>query len=440
MLHVRRARVPASLLPPALAPASLDPLEPSILCDVTISGEKIAAVAPSPAGPSPPPADSSPAAREFDAAGAFVFPGLVDAHVHLDKTHTWHRAPNRTGTFAEALATLADDTWHWTDSDLRLRTGFALRTAWAHGTRAIRTHLDSRFPGAEASHALLAALRAEWRGRIELQTVSLCPGEVYATAEGEKIADLAVRHGASALGGFMQMSPELPAHYERLIAIARERRLGLDLHVDENDQPGAECLRLCAEAVLRAGFEFPVVCGHCCSLAVQPAARARATIALVREARLGIVSLPLCNVYLQDRRTAGTAFPRSPLWRGLTLLRDLLDAGVPVACASDNVRDAFHAFGDYDLMEVYQQGVRLAHLDAGLADSVRVVTSTPAELMGLPAYGRIAPGAPAHLVVFAARRFSELLSRTAAPRRCIDGEEIHAAPPPDFAELAAAGL
>ncbi len=146
-----------------------------------------------------------------------------------------------------------------------------------------------------------------------------------------------------------------------------------------------------------------------------------------------MISLPLCNLYLQDRRTEG--FPRTPRWRGVTLIRDLLDAGVPVACASDNVRDAFYAFGDFDLLEIYAQSLQLAHLDAHLADSVRVVTSTAADLVGRPEHGRIAPGAPAHLVLLAAQSFSELLSRPGAPRRRLDGETLHAPAPPAYAEL-----
>jgi cytosine deaminase len=434
MLIVRHARVPVALLPAGLQPAQVDALEPAVLCDITIDRDTISAV--TLAGESAPP----PGAREFDAAGSLVFPAFVDAHVHLDKTHTWHRAPNRSGTFWEAITALGNDRVNWTDADIRFRADFALRTAWANGTRAIRTHIDTALPWAETSHAAIAALRAEWRGRIELQSVSLCGGAAYATPDGEKMADLAIRYGASALGGFMQMSPDLPHELDCLLAIARERRIGIDLHVDENDNPAAECLRLTAEAVLRAKFEFPVVCGHCCNLAVQPRERARSTIELVREARIGIISLPLCNLYLQDRRSAGTEFPRSPLWRGLTLIHDFLDAGVPVTCAGDNVRDAFFEFGDYDLAEVYQQSIRLAHLDARLADSVRVVTSTPADMIGLPTFGRIASGAAARLVVFEARRFSEFLSRTTSRRRCIDGELIHATPPPDFAELAAVGL
>jgi cytosine deaminase len=429
MLIVRRARVPASLLPARPAGAQIDPLEPAVLCDLAIEGSRITTVVS--AGHLGP----HPAAREFDAGGSLVFPGFVDAHVHLDKTHTWHRAPNRSGTFMGALQALAEDKAHWTEADLHRRAGFALRSAWAHGTRVIRTHVDTSPQWGERSHSVMAELRREWAGRITLQTVPLCGGSDYLTAEGAKLADLALRHGASALGGFLTISAELPAQLDRMLALARERGVGIDLHVDESGNPKAECLRLVAEAVLRSGFSLPVACGHCCSLAVQDHARAQSTIALVREARIGIISLPECNLYLQDRRDAAAPFPRTPLWRGITLVHDLMDAGIAVACASDNVRDAFHAFGDYNLAEVYAQSVRLAHLDSRLEESVRVVTSTAADLLGLPDHGRIAPGAAAQLVVLEAHRFSELLSRPSASRLCIDAEEIHRAHAPNFAEL-----
>ncbi len=431
MLLVRRARVPVALLPASMVTDAINPLEPALLCDITIAGTAITAVAPASASAPHP----DPATSVLDVAGALVFPAFVDAHVHLDKTHTWHRAPNRSATFMDALESLGRDRENWTEGDLLRRARFALGCAWAHGTRAIRTHLDTG-PLCEVSHSTMATLRTEWLGRITLQTVPLGGGPAYASSDGDRIADLALRHGASALGGFFTMSPGLPTQLDRLLAIARDRGVGIDLHVDENGEANAEVLRHVAEAVLRSEFPHSVICGHCCSLATQPVERARSTIALVKAARIGIISLPLCNLYLQDRRGAGTAFPRSPLWRGLTLIRDFLDAGVPVACASDNVRDAFYAFGDYNLAEVYTQSVRLAHLDgAGLSDSINVVTRTAADLIGLPDFGRITPGARAHLSVFSAHRFSELLSRPDAARRCIDGETIHQPTLPDFSEL-----
>jgi cytosine deaminase len=276
-------------------------------------------------------------------------------------------------------------------------------------------------------------LREAWRGRIALQTVPLTGIANYSGPEGETVADLAMKYGACALGGWSPMSPDLPRQLDRLIAIARDRGVGLDLHVDENGNPQEEVLRTLAEAVIRNTFGNPVVCGHCCSLSVQAPERQRSTIALVKEAGIRVVSLPLCNLYLQDRRGAG--FPRTPQWRGLTLIHDLLDAGVPVACASDNVRDAFHAFGDFDAAEVYIQSVRLAHLDSRLGESAAVVTTAAADIIGRPDMGRVAPGAPAHLVVFPARSFSEFLSRPGSRRRLVDGENIREARPPAYGEL-----
>ena len=420
MLLLRRARVPAALLPASLAPAP-DPLEPSVLCSILIDGGTLAGVTPGD-GPVIPAGET-----EVDLAGALVFPGFVDAHVHLDKVHTWFRAPNRSGTFAEALTALSADRENWSAEDILLRADFALRRAWRHGTRIVRTHVDTGLPWGETSHGALAELRSRWRGRIEVQTVPLCRGSDYAGREGEALADLALLHGASALGGFLVMEPELPRQLDRLLAIRASGRGARPARRRERQPAGGSDAgrrgSRAAKPVFTSGGLRP---------RLQPGRAGSRTPAGDDRAhqggRAGSRSLPLCNLYLQDRR--GDGFPRTPFWRGLTLVRDLLDAGVPVACASDNVRDAFYAYGDLDAAEIYVQSVRLAHLDGRLAESVRVVTCTAADLVGRPRHGRIAPGSPAHLVVFEARSFSELLSWPGAPRRCVDGERAIRRPRP----------
>jgi cytosine deaminase len=423
MLLLKRARVPAAVLTTTRPGAG--PAEAASLWDIEIDGQRIVSVSAHRQG--------READRSVDLAGRIVLPAFVDAHVHLDKAHTWDRAPNRSGRFAEALETLAADKANWTRADLLRRGGFALRCAWEHGTRLIRTHVDTWLPWGEVNHAAMAELREEWRGRIELQAVPLTGVANYGGAEGEAIADLALKYGACALGGWSPMSPELPRQLERLLAIAADRGVGVDLHVDENGRPEEEVLRTLAEAVIRTRFAGPVVCGHCCSLAVQEPERQRSTIALVREAGIRVVSLPLCNLYLQGR-PAGTA-AATPRWRGITLIHELIDAGVPVASASDNVRDAFYAFGDLDAAEVLIETVRLAHLDARLGDALRAVTSVAADILGRPDMGRIGAGLPARLVVFPARSLSELLSRPGSGRQLVDGERIQDSSPPAYDEL-----
>ena len=85
--------------------------------------------------------------RDVEMNLAMVLPCFVDMHTHLDKGHIWPRAANPDGTFMGALTTVGDDrTANWSEDDVYTRMDFALRCAFAHGTRAIRTHLDSISP------------------------------------------------------------------------------------------------------------------------------------------------------------------------------------------------------------------------------------------------------------------------------------------------------
>jgi cytosine deaminase len=56
--------------------------------------------------------------------------------------------------------------------------------------------------------------------------------------------------------------------------------------------------------------------------------------------------------------------------------------------------------------------------------------------MGLPGYGRVAPGSPADMIVFSARKLHSLLARPSTPRRLIHGEEFREAQLPDYDEQA----
>ena len=235
-------------------------------------------------------------------------------------------------------------------------------------------------------------------------------------------------------------SPGAGVQTRAWMGAARELGIGLDFHVDESGLIQAECLRATAEAVLRNQFPHPVACGHNCSLSVQDPGRAHDTLALVKAAGIAIISLPLTNLHLQGRARQpappGLAFgaPRTPQWRGLTLLHECIDAGVTVACGGDNVRDAFIGWGDFDPVEVYVESVRIAQLDTRLEFSPSLVTTGPAAIMGLPGYGLVAPGSPADLIVFSARKLYSLLARPATPRRFIHGEGFREAALPDFDE------
>ncbi len=365
-----------------------------------------------------------------DLRGGQVWPCLIDVHTHLDKGHTWERAPNPDGTFDGAIRTVvADRTAHWSAEDIRRRMDFGLRCSFAHGTRAVRTHLDSMGAQAAITWPVFEEARKAWAGRIELQAVSLVPVSVFGTPEGEALADRVAAAGG-VLGAVGYISPEIDALFDRMLDLAAERGLDVDLHCDESGDVGARSLPHLARAVRRRRFTGQVICGHCCSVAVQPPDVVAETLDLVAEAGIAVISLPMCNLYLQDRVPG-----RTPRWRGVTLLHELVGRGVRVAVASDNCRDAFYGFGDHDMLEVFREATRICHLDRPYGDWPRAVTATPAALMGLAGAGRIGARLPADLILFAGRTWSELLSRPQADRVVLRNGAPVDRQLPDYREL-----
>ncbi len=371
-------------------------------------------------------------APRLDLRRGMAWPTFVDMHTHLDKGHIWPRKPNPDGTFMGALDAVADDrSANWSAEDVMRRMDFALRSAYAHGTSLIRTHLDSVAPQHRISWPAFAEMRAHWAGRIDLQAVSIVGVELLRDVDyANELADTVAAHGG-VLGCVTYMVPDLDALVEAVMRRAMERGLDLDFHVDETGDPEAHSLRIIADTAIRLGFAGRIVAGHCCSLAVQPADEAAATMERVAEAGIAVVSLPMCNMYLQDR-VAG----RTPRWRGVTLVHELMTSDVPVAVASDNTRDPFYAYGDLDMVEVFREAVRILHLDHPISSWAGLVARAPAEIIGGgDSHGLIAAGRDANLVVFRARTWTELLARPQSDRTVIRAGRPIDRTLPDYREL-----
>jgi cytosine deaminase len=168
---------------------------------------------------------------------------------------------------------------------------------------------------------------------------------------------------------------------------------------------------------------------HCC-LAVQPDEVIEETLGACAEAGIAVVSLPMCNLYLQDCVPG-----RTPRWRGVTLLQEMAAHGIAVSVANDDCRNAFYGFGDQDLVEVFTQAMRIAHLDRPYGNWPRAVTATPAGVMKLKGRGVVRVGGPADLVLLKTRRMSELLSRPQSDRVVLRGGQAIDTILPDYREL-----
>lgn len=413
------ARLHGSLTPGFAAQADADGF---MLADLDVAQGRIGRIAP---------AQARAVEGDINLKGRIVLPCFVDCHTHIDKGHIWARSPNDDGSFAGALAaTDADRQAHWSAADVARRMEFSLRCAYAHGTRALRTHIDSIPPQETISWQVFEEMRERWRGRIELQ--GACLFGVERVAEESWFGRLASRvaEARGVLGTVTYMVPDLDDLLDRVFRTAIAHGLDLDFHADETGDISAVSLRKIAEAALRHRFEGRILVGHCCSLAQQPDAEVLDTLDKVARANIAVVSLPMCNLYLQDRRHDGT----TPRWRGVTLLHEMKARGIPVCVASDNTRDPFYAYGDLDMHEVYRMATRILHFDHPVGDWPQAVTVTPARVMGMEG-GTLQAGGKADFIIFRGRSWTELLSRPESGRIVLRGGRRIDAELPDYSEL-----
>jgi cytosine deaminase len=392
--------------------------------DIAIADGKIAGIAPHVPGPG----------RDLDSG--LVLPAFVDIHTHIDKGHIWPRKQNPNGTWGAALAAVQTDrVGLWSAEDVERRMNFALRSAYAHGTAAIRTHLDSIPPQHDISWDLFAKVRDAWKGKIELQAVSLVgPDNLLDAAQLDEVARK-VKQIGGILGGAVLSDDRSAEAMLRVVDKAGEYGLDLDIHADETGDPNSHVLEHLADAVLATGYTGRVLAGHCCVLTVQDEATQKRTIEKVARAGISIVSLPMCNMYLQDRAGAGRT---TPVRRGVTLVHEFRAAGVPVAIASDNTRDPFYAYGDLDALEVFREGARILHFDHPQDEAwgwARSVTGDAAKIGGFDYAAEIKVDAPADLILFRARNWTELLSRPQSDRQVLRNGVAIDTTLPDYREL-----
>lgn len=338
--------------------------------------------------------------------GGYVMPLLADIHTHLDKTMTAGRIPRRAQSLFDAIEMMGQDQTRWTDDDLRNRATLALDKAYRHGTALMRSHVD--WPTADVPRGwhVLRELAQDWRGRVDLQLSSLTALDDLVRIGSDIVPTL--RRDGGILGAFVYRNKNLEADISTLFDLAESHDLHLDFHVDEGLDTDACGIDEIINQTAKRGMGGRVLCGHGCALSVRDPAQVETLLARAADAGVGLTVLPGANSYLQD---AGTG--RTPRLRGLAPLQEADAAGVPVMLASDNVRDGFFPYGDYDLVEVLRMGVLMGHLPP--ENWLDAISARPAAWMGTTL--DIREGGPANFIHFDATDLNDVISRATATRR-----------------------
>ncbi|MBK8914916.1 MAG: amidohydrolase family protein [Phycisphaerales bacterium] len=359
-------------------------------------------------------ASDSGAAEVIDAGGALLLPALVDAHLHPDLSYSRDRVEvNRSGTLSEAISHWAAAKCEMTQEDVACRALRCFDAEFRAGTGTVRAHVDV------SSGARLRLLRgvldaaSAYRDRMRIQLVAFPQDGLKRDPHALNFLSNALRAGCTHAGGIPHVersAEDSLMHLKLVFLVAEQNNADVDVHIDETDHPDSRCTEMLADLTIEYGWQGRVTASHVCALASYPEDYARRVIDRLAEARIRVVTNPGVNLHLQGR---GDGYPRR---RGLTRVRDLLDAGVRCAAGQDCIRDPFYPLGNGRMLDQAFLLVHAEHMDSDrrMRTALEMVSGMAAEVVGDGARA-VAVGEPADLVLFAAEDATHLLAERPLP-------------------------
>jgi len=366
--------------------------------DIGIQGGKIIAVEPN--------LQAQPR-EEIDASGRLVSPPFVDPHFHMDATLSLGLPRmNLSGTLLEGIALWGELRPIVTKEELVDRALRYCDLAVTQGLLFIRSHVDTSDPRLVTVEAMIE-VREKVAPYIDLQLVAFPQDGYYRSPGAIDALNRALDMGVDIVGGiphFERTMGEGTASVEALCRIAADRGLPVDIHCDETDDPLSRHIETLAAETIRFGLQGRVAGSHLTSMHSMDNYYVSKLIPLMAEAEINVIPNPLINIMLQGRHDT---YPKR---RGMTRVRELMDAGLNVSFGHDCVMDPWYSMGSGDMLEVGHMAIHVAQM-AGIDDKKRIfdaLTVNSAKTMGLEGYG-LEKGCKADLVILQASDTLEAL-------------------------------
>ncbi|MGO7213188.1 amidohydrolase family protein [Rhizobium ruizarguesonis] len=366
--------------------------------DIGIQGGKIIAVKPN---------LQAQAQEEIDATGRLVSPPFVDPHFHMDATLSLGLPRmNVSGTLLEGIALWGELRPIVTKEELVDRALRYCDLAVTQGLLFIRSHVDTSDPRLVTVEAMIE-VREKVAPYIDLQLVAFPQDGYYRSPGAIDALNRALDMGVDIVGGiphFERTMGEGTASVEALCRIAADRGLPVDIHCDETDDPLSRHIETLAAETIRFGLKGRVAGSHLTSMHSMDNYYVSKLIPLMAEAEINVIPNPLINIMLQGRHDT---YPKR---RGMTRVRELMDAGLNVSFGHDCVMDPWYSMGSGDMLEVGHMAIHVAQM-AGIDDKKRIfdaLTVNSAKTMGLAGYG-LEKGCNADLVILQASDTLEAL-------------------------------
>jgi cytosine deaminase len=352
--------------------------------DIGIAAGRIAALAPG----------LAQAGRVIELGGRLVVPGLIETHIHLDKTCILDRCTIREGTVQEAIAEVARAKQGFTAADVYARGRRTLERCILHGTTHMRTHVEVDpgigLLGFEAVQQL--ARDHAWAIDVE---ICVFPQEGLLNRPGtDELLVEGLKRGARTVGAVPYADSDPRGHIDRVFEIAREFDVDIDMHLDLAETADGMQIEHVCDKTEQYRYGGRVAVGHATQLSVLPRARFEAIARRLADVGVAVTVLPATDLFLMGRRQEHS------ILRGVTPAHRLVELGVNCSLSTNNVMNPFTPYGDGSLIRMANLYANVCHVCTpdGLTACLDMVTGRSARLMRLDGHA-IAPGNWADLTV-----------------------------------------
>ena len=349
-------------------------------------------------------------APQLKAAGQLVVPGLIETHIHLDKTCILDRCRVEEGTVAEAVSETAAAKRDFTISDVYTRGKRTLERCIAQGTMRMRSHVELDPGIGMTGFDAVEQLARDYAWAIDLE-LCVFPQEGLTNNPGtEELLIGGLRRGARAIGAAPYFDSDPRGQIDRIFAIARDFDVDIDMHLDLAETTEGMQVEYVCRKTEEFGWGGRVAVGHVTQMSLLTPHRFGEIAAQLARAGVAVTILPSTDLHLMGR-SHDHAVPR-----GVVTAEPLRRAGVTCSISTNNVLNPFTPYGDGSLIRMANLYANVCQVSrpADLAGCLDMITGAAARLLRLEDYG-ITVGAPADLVCLDASHPAEAIATLAQP-------------------------
>jgi cytosine deaminase len=349
-------------------------------------------------------------AEMYDAEGRLACPGLIETHIHLDKSRIIDRCAPQERAALTPIKGVAPLKQSMTVEDVYDRAKQTLERCVMHGTTRMRTQVElDPGIGMRGFDAITSLIR-DYRWAVDIE-MCVFPQEGLTNYPGtEELLREGLKRGARVIGGAPRYDIDRAGQIERIFALAQEFDVDIDMHLDVGDTPEAmdiHLVRALTEKYRRSGR---VVVGHMAKLSLLPPEHVKTIARQLADAGIAVTILPATDLFLMGRDQDHN------IRRGVADANLLMAQGVNCSLSSNNILNPATPYGDCSLIRIANLYANVLQIDRAteLHECFRMLTDHSAALLNFADYG-IAIGNPGDLVIIDAQSPEQAISEIAQP-------------------------